>query len=84
MKTKIKIKFNLDETIRRLNEISKGFNESAERMGKIIVKMEEIETLKNESLQVVEDQRKINWRNPLQSLINLLNYNYNKIRKERK
>lgn len=60
MKTKIKIKFNLDETIRRLNEISKGFNESAERMGKIIVKMEEIETLKNESLQVVEDQRKIN------------------------
>lgn len=60
MKTKTKIKFNLDETIRRLNEISKGFNESAERMGKIIVKMNEIETLKNESLQVVEDQRKTN------------------------
>lgn len=46
MKTKIKIKFDLDETIRRLNEISKGFNQSAERMGKIIEKMEEIETLK--------------------------------------
>jgi len=59
MKTKIKIKFNLDETIRRLNEISKGFNESAERMGKIIVKMEEIENLKKESLQVVEDQRNL-------------------------
>ena len=59
MKTKIKIKFNLDETIRRLNEVSKGFNESAERMGKIIVKMEEIENLKKESLQVVEDQRNL-------------------------
>lgn len=57
---KTKIKFDLNETIRRLNEISKGFNESAERMGKIIVKMNEIETLKNESLQVVEDQRKTN------------------------
>lgn len=59
MKTKIKIKFDLDETIRRLNEISKGFNESAERMGKIIVKMEEIENLKKESFQVVEDQRNL-------------------------
>ena len=57
---KTKIKFDLNETIRRLNEISKGFNESAERMGKIIVKMNEIEALKNESLQVVEDQRKTN------------------------
>ena len=60
MKTKIKIKFDLNETIRRLEEISKGYQESAKRMEKIIVKMDEIETLKNESLQVVEDQRKTN------------------------
>ena len=46
MKTKIKIKFDLNETIKRLEEISKGYQESAERMGKIIEKMEEIETLK--------------------------------------
>lgn len=60
MKTKIKIKFDLNETIRRLEEISKAYQASAERMGKIIVKMEEIESLKKESLQVVEDQRNLN------------------------
>ena len=59
MKTKIKIKFDLNETIRRLEEISKGYQASAERMGKIIVKMNEIENLKKESLQVVEDQRNL-------------------------
>lgn len=59
MKTKTKIKFDLNETIRRLEEISKGYQASAERMGKIIVKMEEIENLKKESLQVVEDQRNL-------------------------
>lgn len=59
MKTKIKIKFDLNETIRRLEEISKAYQASAERMGKIIVKMEEIENLKKESLQVVEDQRNL-------------------------
>ena len=59
MKTKIKIKFDLNETIRRLGEISKGYQESAKRMEKIIVKMEEIENLKKESLQVVEDQRNL-------------------------
>ena len=46
MKTKTKIKFDLNETIRRLEEITKGYQASAERMGKIIVKMDEIETLK--------------------------------------
>ena len=59
MKTKTKIKFDLNETIRRLEEITKGYQASAERMGKIIVKMEEIENLKKESLQVVEDQRNL-------------------------
>jgi len=46
MKTKIKIKFDLNETIRRLEEISKGYKESAQRMQQIIVKLDEIETLK--------------------------------------
>ena len=46
MKTKIKIKFDLNETIKRLEEISKGFQESAERMEKLSQKLEEIETLK--------------------------------------
>ena len=59
MKTKTKIKFDLNETIRRLEEITKGYQASAKRMGKIIVKMEEIENLKKESLQVVEDQRNL-------------------------
>lgn len=36
MKTKIKIKFDLNETIRRLNEISKGFEASANRIEKIV------------------------------------------------
>ena len=46
MKTKTKIKFDLNETIKRLEEISKGFQESAERMEKLSHKLEEIETLK--------------------------------------
>ena len=46
MKTKTKIKFDLNETIRRLEEISKAYQESAKRMEKIIVKIDEIETLK--------------------------------------
>lgn len=46
MKSKIKIKFDLNETIKRLEEISKGFQESAERMEKLSQKLEEIETLK--------------------------------------
>lgn len=46
MKTKIKIKFDLNETIKRLEEISKGYQESAKRMEKIVVKMDEIEALK--------------------------------------
>jgi len=57
---KTKIKFNLDESIKRLEEISKAYQESAKRMGKIIEKMDEIKTLKSESLQVVEDQRNLN------------------------
>jgi len=57
---KTKIKFNLDESIKRLEEISKAYQESAKRMGKIIEKMDEIQTLKSESLQVVEDQRNLN------------------------
>ena len=36
MKTKIKIKFDLNETIRRLEEISKAYQESAKRMEQII------------------------------------------------
>ena len=56
---KTKIKFDLNETIKRLEEITKSYQASAERMGKIIVKMEEIENLKKESLQVVEDQRNL-------------------------
>ncbi len=36
----------INETIRRLEEISKGYQESAKRMEKIIVKIDEIETLK--------------------------------------
>ena len=43
---KEKIKFDLNETIRRLEEISKGYQESAKRMEKIIVKLDEIKTLK--------------------------------------
>jgi len=46
MKAKMKIKFDLNETIRRLEEISKGYQESAKRMEKILVKMDEIENLK--------------------------------------
>ena len=46
MKTKTKIKFDLNETIRRLEEISKAYQESAKRMQQIIVKLDEIETLK--------------------------------------
>jgi len=36
MKTKTKIKFDLNETIRRLNEISKGFEASANRIQVIV------------------------------------------------
>lgn len=43
---KTKIKFNLDESIKRLEEISKAYQESAKRMEKIIEKMDEIEALK--------------------------------------
>jgi len=46
MKTKIKIKFDINETIKRLEEISKGYQESAKRMEKLIVKLDEIENLK--------------------------------------
>ena len=46
MKAKMKIKFDLNETIKRLEEISKAYQESAKRMEKIIIKMDEIETLK--------------------------------------
>lgn len=46
MKTKIKIKFDLNETIRNLEAITKGFQESAERMKKLAEKIEQIETLK--------------------------------------
>ena len=46
MKTKTKIKFDINETIKRLEEISKGYQESAKRMEKIIEKFDEIETLK--------------------------------------
>ena len=46
MKAKMKIKFDLNETIKRLEEISKDYQESAKRMEKIIIKMDEIETLK--------------------------------------
>ena len=41
MKAKIKVKFNLNETIRRLNEISKGFQDSANRIEKIIDEVDE-------------------------------------------
>ena len=46
MKAKIKIKFDINETIKRLEEISKDYQESAKRMEKLIVKLDEIETLK--------------------------------------
>lgn len=46
MKTKTKIKFDINETIRNLEAITKGFQESAERMKKLAEKIEEIETLK--------------------------------------
>ena len=36
MKTKTKIKFDINETIRRLNEISKGFEASANRIQVIV------------------------------------------------
>ena len=36
MKRKMKIKFDLNETIRRLNEISKGFEASANRLQVIV------------------------------------------------
>ena len=36
MKAKMKIKFDLNETIRRLNEISKGFEASANRIQVIV------------------------------------------------
>lgn len=41
MKAKMKIKFDLNETIRRLEEISKGYQESAKRMQILIDKMDE-------------------------------------------
>ena len=64
MKTKTKIKFDLNETIRRLNEISKGFEASANRL-KVIV--EEAEKKKQEahekfmaSSQLVDTQGNLN------------------------
>ena len=59
MKTKTKNKFDLNETIRNLEAITKGFQESAERMKKLAEKIEQIENLKKESFQVVEDQRNL-------------------------
>ena len=37
MKRKEKVKFDLNETIRRLNAISQGFQASADRLEKIVV-----------------------------------------------
>ena len=37
MKRKEKVKFNLDETIRRLNAIAEGYKASAQRLESIVV-----------------------------------------------
>jgi hypothetical protein len=64
MKTKIKIKFDINETIRRLNEISKGFEASANRIQVIV---EDAEKKKQEahenfmaSSQLVDTQGNLN------------------------
>lgn len=41
MKAKMKIKFDLNESIKRLEEITKGFQASAQRMQILIDKMDE-------------------------------------------
>ena len=66
MKAKMKIKFDLNETIRRLEEISKGYQESAKRMEKLIEKLDEIQTLKTD-VQPVNNQQEINAKNSLQN-----------------
>ena len=58
MKTKIKIKFDLNETIKRLEEISKGYQESAKRMQILIDKMDESQK-KIEELNKI--WKKIKW-----------------------